>query len=402
MNNTENKRVKTLIEDFKKEFKGEFIEAVAKSCGRLEILGNHLDYENGIVINSSIDNLSILAVASRTLDKKIVIKSKGYSKLVINTENVDYNKSYDTDTSYGLVRGIVRYFKDHNWNVGGMHLVMESTIPSGGGVSSSAAYSMVICKLLSYFYNDNSLSVVELAKCAKWSENNYFGKNSGLQDQLGSASVGMEVIDFKDPENPIIKHFHNNLPGYKIVLLKTSSSHAGASDAFNDITYDYQYVAKKMNAKHLREIAKEDFELEFNKEENKNDEKFIRTSHYFNEMERVKESSLALENDDLKVFVKNIRESGYSNENILKNVLLKNETESEYQRVLHKARGLIKDGAVRVHGGGFGGAVFVILNENEEAEFIKEMKKDIGNDNVIEIEVSYEPFKIMNPASYIN
>lgn len=395
MNQIEKLRIQEVRDSFKNTFHHE-CDFVIKSCGRLEILGNHTEYSSGLVINASTDNLSIFAAASKSSDNKIHIISKGYSDLIVDINDIEYNKLTDTETSLGIVKGVLKYFLSHDFNIGGLEVSINSTIFKGAGVSSSSSYAVLIGKLLSYFYNNDEIEHVRLAHCSKWAENNYFGKNSGIQDALGSISNGMELLDCKDQHNPIIIPFKANLDGYSILLINSLCSHDNteATEAFNSIPSDYKYIAGLYNQRYLRFIPKDEFLNEFDKEENKSKRAYKRAFHYINELDRVIKAYDALINNDLKTFFIEFNESGLSNENILCNVTLPSEETNSMKEVLDYGRSIIKDGAIRVHGGGFGGCCIAIISNLEKDEFISNMSKLVGLDNIVEVIISNEPLKI--------
>jgi len=381
-------RVNNLVKIFKERL-NENPTHIVKSCGRLEVIGNHVDYASGFLINGSIENMSIVGVASKRSDDKVYIESIGYPVIEFKTDDIELDKEKDYETSKGLAKGVLKYFEQHGFKKGGFNIIMDSTLPSGVGVSSSAAFSMVVSKTLAMFYNeDQKIDNVFLALASQWAENIYFGKNSGLQDQLGSCSDGMELLDFKDQQKPVITHFIPKLGDYSIVLVKSKTSHANASDAFNSIPSDYGIISKKFNVEYLRFLDKALFMVDYEKGNNKNLREYKRAFHFLNEEERVTRAFKALNSGDIDEFKKCINESGYSNKNFLQNILIPGQLNSNLLEVYEKSVAIIKDGAVRVHGGGFGGACFVIINNKERDSYLNEMIKLVGKENIYPANVS--------------
>ncbi|MCQ2753296.1 MAG: hypothetical protein MJ206_03505 [Bacilli bacterium] len=382
------KRIKHLCQEYQKRFKSKPTHVV-KSCGRLEVIGNHVDYANGYLINASIENMSIVGVCAKRNDNVVHIESLGYPVIEFKTNQIALNKKQDYETSKGLAKGVFKYFEKHGYKKGGFNLVMDSTLPSGVGVSSSAAFSMVISKTLAMFYNANKkIPNVTLALASQWAENTYFGKASGLQDQLGSCSNGMELLDFKNATKPTIKCFAPKLGNYQIVLVKSKTSHANASAAFNSIPSDYHKIEKKYHVKALRFMKWSNFLCDAGKAPNKDKREYKRAIHYMNELLRVRRSYTALTRGDIEEFKACIDESGHSNLTYLQNILIPGQTHSNLLDVFTKSRQGIKDGAVRIHGGGFGGACFVIINKNELAGYVKKMTKLVGKKNIYFIDIS--------------
>ena len=382
------KRVTNLVKEYTNLFKCKPSHAV-KSCGRLEVIGNHVDYASGMLINGSIENMSIVGVAGIRNDNKVFIRSKGHEDIELNINELALNKNLDFETSRGLTKGVLRYFEDHGYKKGGFNIIMDSTLPTGVGVSSSAAFSMVVSKTLAMFYNaDKKINNLFLALASQWAENTYFGKASGLQDQLGSCSDGLELLDFKDQSNPTIKHFIPDFKDYRIILVKSKTSHANATKAFNEIPEAYRKIANIFGQTYLRFVDSKQFMKQYLLEENIGSREFNRAFHFFNEIKRVEESYNALNDGDIHKFKDCINSSGISNYVFLKNILIPGQETSNLLDVFKLCHSRIKDGAVRIHGGGFGGACFVIINKKELDDIKKEVAKLVGKENIYDIEIS--------------
>ena len=353
-----------------------------KSCGRLEIIGNHTDYNGGTVINSSAGNLNILTSTKKSDDNKITVKSEGYPDLVVDLNDIEYRES-EVETSVALVKGILTRFKALGYNVGGLKVEMMSTIFKGGGVSSSASYCVMICKLLSYYYNNDSLDVVTMAKISKWSENNFFGKGSGLQDEIGCCAKGFVVSDYRDQENPVIKQFDVNLGNYKIMLLDTRTDHSESQGGFQQLVADMHEVATFFGVQYLIELTKEQFMAEYNKPEHNGQRAWDRAYHFMTEVERVDRAYKALQANDIEAFLVEINASGLSSELKLKNIVSEGHDTNNLLEALHLGRASINKGAIRVHGGGFGGTCLIFIDKDEEESFKQKMSVKFPIDQFI-------------------
>ncbi|MCQ2795148.1 MAG: hypothetical protein MJ214_02945 [Bacilli bacterium] len=381
-------RVELLVKEYQKRFKSKPTHAV-KSCGRLEVIGNHVDYQNGYLINSSIENMCIIGVCAKRNDNVVHIESIGYPVIEFKTNEIKLNKKKDYETSKGLAKGVFKYFEKHGYKKGGFNLVMNSTLPSGVGVSSSAAFSMTVSKTLAMLYNENkNIDKVTLALASQWAENTYFGKKCGLQDQLGSCSDGMEILDFENVEKPTIHHFIPSLGNYQIILVKSQTSHANASDAFNSIPEDYIKICKKYHTKNLRTLNWNKFLTDFEKKENKSKREYMRAYHFGSELLRVGRAYRALQEFDIYEFKLCIAESGHSNKNYLQNILIPGQKTSNLLDVYDTSVRIIKNGAIRIHGGGFGGACFVIIDKRELLDYEKRIAKLVGKENIYHIDIS--------------
>ncbi len=383
-------RVLDTKELFVKEFKQEPTDFF-QSCGRLEIIGNHVDYNGGKVINSSAGNLNIFASVCKN-DGFIEIISEGYPTLHIDINDTKYRKE-EEETSAGLVRGILFRFNQLGHKIGGFKLAMNSNIYRGGGVSSSASYCCLICKILSYYYNNDSLDVIEIAKISRWSENNYFGKGSGLQDEIGCCAKDFAITDYKDQENPVVSYFNVNLGDYHILLIDTKTDHSESQGGFQSIVTDMQEISQYFKVPYLIDIPFDKFMVEYNKGDNSTKRNWNRAYHFLTEVQRVDRAYEALKKSDIKAFLKEFNDSGLSSENYLKSIVAEGQTSNNLLVALHMGREILHDGAIRVHGGGFGGTCMVWVNKNEEEEFKKKMSIKFPLDQIIPVFPSEDPLR---------
>lgn len=368
-----------------------------KSCGRLEIIGNHTDYNSGTVITSSAGNLNILTSVKKSDDNMIVIKSEGYPDLVVDLGDTEFKES-EKETSVAFVKGIVTRFQQLGYQVGGFKVEMMSTIYKGGGVSSSAAYCVLICKILSYYYNNDSIDTVTMAKISKWSENNYFGKGSGLLDQIGCCSKGFVQSDFRDQENPVINECSVDLGNYKILLLDTKTDHSESQGGFQQLVADMHEVATFFGVQYLIELTKEQFMAEYNKPQHNGQRAWDRAYHFMTEVERVDRAYKALQANDIEAFLVEINASGLSSELKLKNIVSEGHDTNNLLEALHLGRASINKGAIRVHGGGFGGTCLIFIDKDEEESFKQKMSVKFPLDQFIEVEPSTNPLARFAPS----
>ena len=383
-------RVLDTKELFVKEFKQEPTDFF-QSCGRLEIIGNHVDYNGGKVINSSAGNLNIFASVCKN-DGFIEIISEGYPTLHIDINDTKYRKE-EEETSAGLVRGILFRFNQLGHKIGGFKLAMNSNIYRGGGVSSSASYCCLICKILSYYYNNDNIDVIEIAKISRWSENNYFGKGSGLQDEIGCCAKDFAITDYKDQENPVVTYFNVNLGDYHILLIDTKTDHSESQGGFQSIVTDMQEISQYFKVPYLIDIPFDKFMVEYNKGDNSTKRNWNRAYHFLTEIQRVDRAYEALKKSDIKAFLKEFNDSGLSSENYLKSIVAEGQTSNNLLVALHMGREILHDGAIRVHGGGFGGTCMVWVNKNEEEEFKKKMSTKFPLDQIIPVFPSEDPLR---------
>lgn len=375
-------RVKNLSKVFKNYFHMEPEDAFT-SPGRIELLGNHTDHNHGQVLVSSID-LNILCLATKTDDSKVIFYSKGFPIMEVDLNDLD-KKENEYGESIGILRGVLYKFKELGYNIGGLRASTSTTIYKGAGVSSSAAFELLVCKILSYYFNEDKISPVELAKIGQFAETVYFNKPCGLLDQMGIGLGSVNFIDFKVIENPYIKTLRTSFKNYDFVLVNCKDSHSSLTHLYSKIKEDMSLVSSYFNKKVLREVS----EKEFYKHKNQLIEKFgedvyLRGKHFFEENRRVRNAKDAIINKDEKEFLRIMNESGESSFYQLKNCYVNDINENLPKGIL-KSKEIIKDGAVRVHGGGFAGTLLAIVSKDEVEDYIKEMREMFGNKNVRKI-----------------
>lgn len=351
---------------------GDDRDVIALSApGRTEICGNHTDHNNGKVLAASI-NLDAIAIAAKS-DKMIINeKSEGHS---VNC--VDISDLSPSEECYGksssMIKGVVSRLNDLGYNVGGFDACTTSDVMGGSGLSSSAAFEVLIGNIVSHLYNDGVVSAVEIAKAAQYSENVFFGKPSGLLDQMAS-SVGTFVnIDFCDTENPVIKKidFDFASSGYSLCIVDTHGNHSDLTDDYAAVRAEMESVAQAMGKNVLRQVEFEDFKKELpNLVSKVNDRAILRAMHFFKENNRVDNAVNALESNDFDGFLQSITESGKSSFMYNQNVFTPaNPEEQKLSLALCVTDDMLPMG-YRVHGGGFAGTIQAFVKN----EFLEEYK----------------------------
>lgn len=375
-----NDRLLCLKHEFLKEYNCE-PTMFFSSPGRVEILGNHTDHQHGKVLVGAID-LDILAAVKPNENKVITVNSIEYSTDVINIDDLSIREEDASNTS-GLIRGVVKGFIDRGYHVGGFDAVITSNIYAGAGLSSSAAYELLICVILNKLYNDDKIDRVELAKISQFAENVYFQKPCGLLDQMGIALGGVNFVDFEDSEKPEIHNITFDLKEYGIVLVNTGGSHAGLTKYYASIKEDLKNVCHYFQKNFLREVDEKDFIENLDKVFKKHGGRAMnRALHIYDENKRVEKGYHAIENKDTKLFLDMINASGQSSYDLLQNCFIEKDKRQGIAFGVNLTKRLISDGAVRVHGGGFKGTIIAYVNKNELTNYVKTMKKVFGSKNV--------------------
>ena len=330
--------------------------------GRSEISGNHTDHNFGKVLAGSI-NLDIIAVSSKTDDGVIKIKSKGFPEDVIDTNSYTSPVESDFFKSGALIAGMAKAFTDNGYEKGGYIAYTTSNVFKGSGLSSSAAFEVMVGNILNYFYNDGKVDNVEIAKMAQFSENVFFGKPCGLMDQMACAVGGFVNIDFENPKAPIINKINFDLSGagYSLCIVNTGGNHADLNDDYASVPAEMKSVAAFFGKKVLRELDKETVLNNVAAlREKVGDRAILRAIHFFNENCRVDVQAEALKNKDTAKFLEYVIKSGNSSYMFLQNVFTtKNVSEQGLSLALCITDSTLSGtgAAWRVHGGGFAGTI---------------------------------------------
>ncbi len=333
---------------------------VVSAPGRTEVCGNHTDHNNGKVLAASI-NLDAIAVVSKNDDNIIRVKSQGHRMNLVDLDDLTPSEEKFGDST-ALVQGVAAGVKELGFEVKGFDACTTSDVMGGSGLSSSAAFEVLLGSILSYVYNDGKISNVDIAKISQMSENKFFGKPCGLLDQMASSVGTFVTIDFKSVLEPEIKKvdFDFSKSGHTLCIVDTHGNHSDLTDDYAAVRQEMESVANAMGKSVLREISYFDFfkaipELT----EKVNDRAILRAIHFFNENKRVDKAIECLENNDFDGFKQVIIESGRSSYMLNQNVYSpKNPTEQKLSLALAMSEEILKGrGAWRVHGGGFAGTI---------------------------------------------
>jgi len=369
-----------LLNQYHETFTGDTI-SIYSAPGRSEVGGNHTDHQHGRVLAASI-NLDTIAIVSKREDNIIHIISEGFDIKKVDISNLDINEQ-EAGTSESLIRGICARSKELGYVVGGFNAYMSSEVLEGAGLSSSAAFEVLIGTILSGEYNDNTIDAIEIAKIGQYSENNYFKKPCGLMDQMACSVGGFITIDFKDPQNPVVEKvdYDFDLSNHSLCIVDTKGSHADLTNDYASIPLEMKKIANYFGKDYLREVDIEKFYNDITSLRKLcGDRSVLRAIHFFNENERVKEEVNALKNADFTRFKQLIKESGNSSYKYLQNVYSPQDiTEQNLSLGLALSEHILKDkGVSRVHGGGFAGTIQAFVPNDLLATYQKEIELVFG------------------------
>ena len=339
--------------------------------GRTEIGGNHTDHQRGRVLAGAVNLDTVAAVRPNGMDA-IRVQSKGYPMSVVDLNLLTPVES-EKNTTPALIRGVAARFAQLGCKVEGFDAYVESTVLPGSGLSSSAAFEVLMGTIINSMFFDKKLTQPEIAMVAQYAENVFFGKPCGLMDQMASAVGAMVAIDFADKEHPVIDpvQFDFAACGHALCIIDSGADHADLTDEYAAITDDFKNLCAYFGKEVLTQVAEEDFYRSIPALRKQcGDRAVMRGIHEYEENKRVTKQVEALRKGDFDAFLKLIKESGYSSYMYLQNVIPAGYVAHQDVAVaLGLCAHFLKDrGAYRVHGGGFAGTVqaFVPLDMLQE------------------------------------
>ena len=328
--------------------------------GRTEIGGNHTDHQRGRVLAGAV-NLDTVAAVRVSGTNVIRVQSKGYPLCQVDLDNLE-PVAAEINSTPALIRGVAARFAQLGCEVGGFDAYCESTVLPGSGLSSSAAFEVLIGTIINHLFFDGRVSQAEVAQIGQYAENVFFGKPCGLMDQTASAVGGLVTIDFADKAHPDIRpvHFDFSTTGHALCIIDSRADHADLTDEYAAIPGELKEICGCLGREVTTEIPEEEFYAAIPKlRETCGDRAVMRAMHEYNENRRVPEQVACLEKGDFQGFLSLIRESGFSSWMYLQNVIPAGYVRQQPVAVAlglceHYLRG---KGAYRVHGGGFAGTV---------------------------------------------
>ena len=328
--------------------------------GRTEISGNHTDHQHGCVLAAAV-NLETVAEVLIMDDPVILIHSEGYVPVEINLNDLSVHED-EKNTTKALVRGVAATFRQRGAELKGFLAKVRSTVLPGSGLSSSAAFEVLIGTIMNELFFEKKLTPVEIAQIGQWAENVYFGKPCGLMDQTASSVGGMVFIDFRDPKNPIVEKldFDFEKAGHALCIIDCGADHANLTDEYAAIPGELKQLCALFNKEVLRDIPEEEFFGKLPSVRHKvSDRAILRAIHFYQENKRVQKQAKALKENDFVAFLQLVKESGRSSWMYLQNITPAGSTEHQDMALaLAMCDTLLAGrGAFRVHGGGFAGTV---------------------------------------------
>lgn len=349
------------------------MKKVLFTSGRTELAGNHTDHQNGRILAATID-LGIYARFEPNGSPVIRIQSEGFENFEVRTTQLQI-RTREFGQPKALVRGVVAAFSELGLEVGGFDAVITSTLPVGSGLSSSAAFSVLVGRILSELFNGGRVDPIVIARAAQQAENQFFGKPCGLAGQLVCALGHTVYVDFKTNE---IEHINANFTamGLTLCVTETGGSHAGLDTSYARIPADMVYIANLFDKGVLGDVDPAEFRSRGWDSSNR---PVRRAMHFFDENDRVPLMRDALKAGDGETYMRLMNESGRSSEKLLNNIITSATGDTKLAQGLEKSAQLLAGrGAWRVHGGGFAGCVQALMPGDYFAVYKEEMEKSFG------------------------
>ena len=340
--------------------------------GRTEIGGNHTDHQHGRVIAAAVD---MTTTAEVTLNGTNVIRvdSEGYKPVEIDLSDLKIREE-ERNTTAALIRGVAAAFAQRGYKLAGFDAKVKSTVLPGSGLSSSAAFEVLIGRILNGLFANGEVSAIEIAQIGQYAENVYYGKPSGLMDQMASSVGGLVFIDFNDPKMPVVEKVDYDFAhsGYTLCTIDSGADHADLTDEYAAMPIEMKKVAAFFGKEVLREVDEQEFYAKIAEiRKATGDRAVLRGIHFFNENRRVQMQVRALHNDNFDAFLNYVNESGRASWMLLQNVIPRGYAEHQDMAItLALCTKLLQGrGAVRIHGGGFAGTALAFVPNDSFEQF---------------------------------
>ena len=349
--------------------------------GRTEIGGNHTDHQHGRVLAGSV-NIDMIAAAAPNDKGQLRVQSEGYDLCIIDLDDLEARKE-EENTTASLLRGECAAFTQRGATLTGLDVYISSNVPKGSGVSSSAAFEVLIGVILNDCFMAEKVSPIAIAQIGQWAENVYFGKPCGLMDQMASSVGNIITIDFASPAKPVVEPVAVDFSkaGLALCILDSGADHADLTDEYAAIPAECRAVAAVCGGEVLRDVPFETFLAKLPECRRQcGDRAVLRAFHIYADNDRVTKQVAALRDDDFDTFLRLVNESGRSSWEYLQNVIPAGYKEHQEVGVtIAAAKHLLGGkGAVRVHGGGFAGTVQAFVPVEMLAEFKAGMEAILG------------------------
>ncbi|WP_051249792.1 galactokinase [Maridesulfovibrio zosterae] len=394
-------RISKLLDWMKDSFNPEKV-GIASAPGRTELGGNHTDHNNGRVLAAAI-NLDCLAVFSASAcenEQTVTILSENYKNPIVVDLSDTSPRTAEEGTSEAIVRGVADGLREAGLKVSGFNACISSTIPAGSGLSSSAAFEVLVGRIFSALFNESQIDPLTIARVARRAENIHFAKPCGFMDQMASSFEGILSIDFYEPETPEVTRVNSSFgnaddsgfygTGYRLCVVDTGGSHADLTPEYAAIRQEMHMAAKCFGRNEARDLKLSDvLENMGMLRKEAGDRAALRLLHFIGEDERAVRQAEKLSAGKMNEFLNLVSESGRSSCQLLQNCYSTTDpSEQPIPMALHLTGLLLgSKGVGRVHGGGFAGTIQVYVQDSCFDKYCLTMEKLFGSGSVIELSI---------------
>lgn len=386
-------RVSNLVEKHMEKISGDFF--LFSSPGRIEVIGNHTDHNNGEVLAAAV-SVDLLAVVTPVQSDYVEINSLGYPLVKVNLNDL-VPRIEERGDSAALVRGVAKGFLDRGYAIGGFYATTTSDVFKGAGMSSSAAFEVLISEIFNVFYNDGKVSAITKAIISQYAENTYFGKPSGLMDQSAISLGGISHIDFKDPLHPATEKLDWPFEEIAVAVVNCGGDHADLTPQYASIREEMEEVAGFFHQNKLRDVEEKELYADISSLKRQvSGRAILRAVHFFDENARVRKVYHSIKNKIGKDVFSGIIASGDSSYKLLQNCY----AEGDRSQVIPLALALgnrqkgVK--ALRVHGGGFAGTILAFVEKEHIEQFRENMSRVFGEKNIYVLKIRNSGAKKLN------
>ena len=374
-------RYAAVLDGLEKTFGAHTEAGLYSAPGRTEIGGNHTDHQHGRVLAGSV-NIDMIAAAAPNSLNQLRVQSEGYDLCVIDLADLAARKE-EENTTMSLLRGECEAFRQRGAALSGLDVYVASNVPKGSGVSSSAAFEVLIGVILNDCFMTKKVSPIEIAQIGQWAENVYFGKPCGLMDQMASSVGNIITIDFADPAHPDVEPVQVDFSkaGLALCILDSCADHADLTDEYAAVPAECRAVAAVCGGEVLRDVPFDTFLAKLPEcRKQCGDRAVLRAFHFYADNDRVAQQVAALRGGDFDAFLQLVTASGDSSWEYLQNVIPAGYKEHQEMGVTIAAAKhyLQGKGAVRVHGGGFAGTAQAFVPVDMLADFKAHMEAILG------------------------
>jgi len=374
-------RTAALLENFEKTFGAGREISLFSAPGRTEIGGNHTDHQRGRVLAASV-NLDTVAAVSLNGENVIRVQSEGYRMCTVELSDLRVREK-EKNTTMALIRGVAAAFADMGCPLQGFDAYIISNVLRGSGLSSSAAFEVLMGVILNGLFFEGKADPIKIAQIGQWAENVYFGKPCGLMDQMASSVGNLVAIDFADPASPVVERveFDFSAAGHSLCIIDSGADHADLTDEYAAIPGELKTICGYFGKSVLREIPREDFYAAIPRlRKLAGDRAVLRAIHFYDDNERVPRQVEALKTGDFDAFLTMMKDSGRSSWMYLQNVIPAGyKKHQEVALALALCDKLLEGrGAYRVHGGGFAGTIQAFVPNDLLDSFKEKMEAVLG------------------------